>query len=128
MALSLQDYRRLPYERIWETRVEASGAYFLVRLKDLPMVAADGVSKMEALANLRVAFDEFVEWALDAGVELPAPSRVVSSAPYPSRRTWEVVPSVAKTRVETSPVALPISEATRVGEPSVERRFSVACV
>lgn len=67
MTRDLASYQ-LPYERVWEARAEGSDVYFLVRLRDLPMVAADGHNKAEALSNLRSAFDDFIEWAIADGV------------------------------------------------------------
>ena len=78
MTRDLAYYRLLPYEREWLMREEGAQKYFVVRLKDLPAVAGDGVSQDEAVEDLREAFDEFVAAWLEAGRPIPEPSRAFS--------------------------------------------------
>jgi predicted RNase H-like HicB family nuclease len=78
MQKTLDDYRRQPYERTFEIREEGS-RYFLYRIKEIPIVAGDGATKDEALANLRTAFDDYVTWALEENLAIPEPSRIVTA-------------------------------------------------
>jgi len=75
MSNDLEYYRKLPYEREWTMREEADAKYFVVRLKDLPSVAGDGMTRDEAVEDLRMAFDEFVGAWLDSGQPVPEPER-----------------------------------------------------
>ena len=75
MSKDLAYYRQLPYEREWLMREEAGQKYFVVRLKDLPAVAGDGISRDEAVDDLREAFDELVSAWLESGRPVPEPSR-----------------------------------------------------
>ena len=71
----LDYYRQQPYERILEIRFEGGDRYLLYRLREIPTIAGDGVTKDEALSNLREAFDDYVTWALDEGLGVPEPAR-----------------------------------------------------
>lgn len=75
MSKDLAYYRLLPYEREWLMREEAGQKYFVVRLKDLPAVAGDGVSRDEAVGDLREAFDELVSAWLESDHPVPEPGR-----------------------------------------------------
>ena len=79
------EYCRLqPYSRTFEIRTEGSERYLLFRIKEIPTIAGDGVTKDEALRNLRDAFDDYIAWALDEGLEIPDAGRVVSLEPAPA--------------------------------------------
>jgi predicted RNase H-like HicB family nuclease len=75
MDRDLAYYRRQPYQRLWETREEVGERYFIVRIAEFPRIAGDGSSRSEALLRLREAFDDFVEWRLEDGLEIPDPFR-----------------------------------------------------
>jgi predicted RNase H-like HicB family nuclease len=77
MKKNLEYYRRQPYERVLEIREEAGERYFLYRIKQIRAIAGDGPTKDEALANLRVAFDDYVTWALQERLDIPGPEREV---------------------------------------------------
>jgi predicted RNase H-like HicB family nuclease len=74
----LDYYRRQPYGRSFEIRTEGNERYLLFRIKEIPEIAGDGLTKDEALRNLRDAFDDYITWALGEGLEITAPSRVVA--------------------------------------------------
>jgi len=75
MAHDLAYYRGLPYERVWEVRVDDGERYYVVRLRDIPRVSGAGVTKDEAIGHLREAFDDYVTWRLHDGLSVAAPSR-----------------------------------------------------
>jgi len=75
MTKDLAYYRQVPYEREWAMREDCGERYFVVRLKDLPAVAGDGATFSDAIADLRNAFDEFVTAWLEAGRDVPEPTR-----------------------------------------------------
>ena len=75
MTRDLAYYRRQPYQRMWETREDAGERYFVVRIREFPRIAGDGVTKSEALANLRQAFDDFIAWRIEDELDIPEPSR-----------------------------------------------------
>lgn len=71
----LREYWARPYERSWSAFEEGNERYFVVSLKDIPVVAGDGATKDEAVEDLRVAFDEYIEWRLSAALPIPEPGR-----------------------------------------------------
>ena len=89
MTRDLAYYRRQPYRRIWETREEIGERYFIVRIAEFPRIAGDGVTRAEALGHLRDAFDDFIAWRLEDGLEIPDPFRGVSqNDPHALELTW----------------------------------------
>jgi len=78
MNRDLEYYRLQPYARTFEIRTEGSERYLLYRIKEIPTIAGDGATKDEALRNLRDAFDDYITWALDEGLEIPDASRLVT--------------------------------------------------
>ena len=90
MTRDLEHYRLQPYSRTFEIRTEGSERYLLYRIKEIPMIAGDGVTKDEALRNLREAFDDYIAWALDEGLGIPDADRVVSFEPAPAAPAHEV--------------------------------------
>ncbi len=84
MTRDLEYYRLQPYSRTFEIRTEGSERYLLFRIKEIPTIAGDGVTKDEALGNLRDAFDDYIAWALDEGLEIPDAGRLVSLEPAPA--------------------------------------------
>ena len=90
MTRDLEYYRLQPYARSFEIRTEGSERYLLYRIKEIPMIAGDGVTKDEALRNLRDAFDDYIAWALDEGLEIPDADRLVSLEPAPAAHAHEV--------------------------------------
>ena len=77
-------YRRQPYQRAWETRDDAGERYFVVRIREFPRVAGDGTTKAEALDHLRQAFDDFITWRLEDGLDIPQPARGTIDIDWPS--------------------------------------------
>jgi predicted RNase H-like HicB family nuclease len=75
MARDLAYYRRQPYQRVWETRDDAGERYFLVRFREFPRIAGDGVTRAEALGHLRQAFDDFITWRIEDELDIPEPAR-----------------------------------------------------
>jgi len=84
MTRDLAYYRRQPYQRVWETRDDAGERYFLVRCREFPRIAGDGVTKAEALGHLRQAFDDFITWRIEDGLDIPEPSRGAIADDLPS--------------------------------------------
>ena len=84
MKRNLEYYRLQPYSRTFEIRTEGSERYLLYRIKEIPTIAGDGVTRDEALRNLRHAFDDYIAWALDEGLEIPDAGRLVSLEPAPA--------------------------------------------
>ena len=74
---ALDDYRALPYERLWETREENERRCFVVRLAEIPCVVGGGATKDAAFRALLAAFDDYVEWRLDEGLPIAEPRRVI---------------------------------------------------
>jgi predicted RNase H-like HicB family nuclease len=104
MAKDLTYYRLLPYEREWLMREDAGQKYFVVRLRDYPAVAGDGLTRDEAAEDLRVAFDEFVSAWLEAGRPIPEPKRAftIPSAPHEHPVVaWHSSASIGRTGEET---------------------------
>ena len=91
MTRDLQYYRLQPYSRTFEIRTEGSERYLLYRIKEIPTIAGDGVTKDEALSNLRDAFDDYIAWALDKNLwRSPDADRLVSLEPAPVAPAHEV--------------------------------------
>lgn len=86
-------YRLQPYERTLEIRFEGEERYLLYRLREIPSIAGDGVSKDEALTNLREAFDDYITWALEEGLRIPEPFRGLMRTPRQNQST-AVTPQV----------------------------------
>lgn len=95
MSKDLAYYRQLPYEREWLMREESGHRYFLVRLKDLPAVAGDGISRDEAVDDLREAFDEFISTWLESGRAVPEPSRAFTVPAQVAQAPLKEWPSAA---------------------------------
>lgn len=87
-------YRSLPYSRVWETRTSAQERYFLVRLAEVPFVAGDGLTREEALSNLRSAFDDFLSSRLESGLPVPSPQRPIPTS-TPSTLSVDWNPALA---------------------------------
>lgn len=90
MTRDLKYYHLQPYSRTFEIRTEGSERYLLYRIKEIPTIAGDGVTKDEALRNLRDAFDDYIAWALDEGLDIPDAGRLVSLEPAPAAPADEV--------------------------------------
>lgn len=75
MSRDLAYYRRQPYQRLWETREDAGERYFVVRIAEFPRIAGDGATRSEALTHLREAFDDFIAWRIEDGLDIPDPFR-----------------------------------------------------
>jgi len=95
MARDLAYYRRQPYQRVWETRDDAGERYFLVRFREFPRIAGDGVTRAEALGHLRQAFDDFITWRIEDGLDIPEPSRGMIADNLPSIDFAWVEPQIA---------------------------------
>ena len=90
MTRDLEYYRLQPYSRTFEIRTEGSERYLLYRIKGIPTIAGDGATKDHALRNLRAAFDDYITWALDEGLEIPDADRLVVLEPTPAAPAHEV--------------------------------------
>ena len=75
MTRDLEYYRLQPCSRAFEIRTEGSERSLLHRIKQIPTIAGDGVTKDEALRNLREAFDDYIAWAFDEGLDIPDAGR-----------------------------------------------------
>ena len=117
MTRDLEHYRLQPYSRTFEIRTEGSERYLLYRIKEIPTIAGDGVTKDEALRNLRDAFDDYIAWALDEGLEIPEAGRLVSLEP---------APAVPATRVATATDSKTTPEAPRTVGPATRRLSCIA--
>lgn len=74
MGKDVAYYRNLLYEQEWFSRDDTSGQYVIVRLRDIPQIYGTGATRAKALAGLRTAFDDHIQWCLDEGVDIPEPS------------------------------------------------------
>lgn len=93
MDHDLDYYRRLPYERVWEVRADDGERYFIVRLQDIPQVSGAGETKDEAVGHLREAFDDYVTWRLDDGLEVASPARSYATQKPQTLHGLESAPS-----------------------------------
>jgi predicted RNase H-like HicB family nuclease len=117
MTKHLEYYRLQPYARTFEIRAEGSERYLLYRIKEIPTVAGDGATKDEALRNLRDAFDDYITWALDEGLEIADASRLV---------TLETTPAVPSTSVAAGTGTKITSAAPRTVGPATRRLTAAA--
>ena len=83
MTRDLEYYRRQPYGRTFEVRTEGGERYLLYRIKEIPTIAGDGLTKDEALRNLREASDDYIISALSECLEIADPTRPVISERAP---------------------------------------------
>lgn len=58
---------------MWEIRDDDGERYFVVRLQDVPQVSGAGETKDEAVGHLREAFDDYVTWRLEDGLDVAPP-------------------------------------------------------
>src|SRR3972149_223928 len=93
MAHDLDYYRSLPYERVWEVRADEGERYFIARLRDIPQVSGAGETKDEAVGHLREAFDDYVAWRLDDGLEVASPARGYATQKPQMLHGFESTPS-----------------------------------
>lgn len=81
MAKDLDYYRALPYQRRVERIEEEDGSrYFVARIVELGGCFAAGDSRSEAIANLKEAFDDYVDAWLEWGRDLPEPGKGMPKA------------------------------------------------
>lgn len=116
----------MPYERAWETRLDEHEVYFIVRLRDIPAVAGDGVTKGEALKHFRAAFDDYFAWAIEEHVDIPVPSRAIPPTRASARGRWIRPTAVGSSRSDSSAEDPPLSAATGIAEPSTDRRYEMS--
>lgn len=76
----LNFYRALPYLREWEGREDAGQFYMVVHLKQIPQVYGYGPTRADALSHLREAFDDYITWRLEEGIDVPEPSGAEASS------------------------------------------------
>ena len=76
MARDLNYYRALPYTRRAEKRQEDSEHYWIAWIDELPGCKTDGSTCVEAMANLDVAFDDYIEAKLEFESEIPLPVKL----------------------------------------------------
>jgi len=117
MTKDLECYRLQPYARTVEIRTEGSERYLLYRIKEIPTIAGDGATKDEALRNLRHAFDDYITWALDEGLEIADASRLV---------TLETAPAVSSANVAAGTGTRRTPEVPRTVGPATRRLTAIA--
>lgn len=71
---------KLTYPVIVSPLPEADGGGFVATVPDLPGCMSDGDTPEEAVANVLDAIETWLEAAQDAGLAIPAPSRVAAIA------------------------------------------------
>ena len=76
MDKDLSYYRALPYARRAELQQEDSEHYWVAWIEELPGCKTDGSTCVEAMANLDVAFDDYVEAKLEFKSEIPLPAKL----------------------------------------------------
>ena len=77
MKMTLEYYRTLPYSRRVEGFQEAGvDRYWLAWIEELPGCKTDGATFDEAMANLDVAFDDYIEAMLEFGTEIAVPEKL----------------------------------------------------
>lgn len=84
MKKDLAYYRTLPYTRLVEQVTDEAGSYYVARIEELRGCLAAGDTRLEAVANLKGAFDEYIEALLGWGSDIPEPQRVPHPAPQVS--------------------------------------------
>jgi len=117
MTKDLEYYRLQPYARLFEIRTEGNERYLLYRIKEIPPIAGDGGTKDEALRNLRDAFDDYITWALNEGLEIVDASRLV---------TPETAPAVSAASVAAGTGTKRTPEAPRTVGPATRRLTAIA--
>lgn len=85
---TLEQLRRLPYQRKLEIHEEGGERYFVYRLVDIPEVVGDGETKDEALARLRECFDDYMSWRLEEGLPIRLPARVLKDEERCPEQKW----------------------------------------
>ena len=76
MKQSLNYYRSLPYSRRAEGIYENDGPpYWLVWIEELPGCKTDGSTYWEAMANLDIAFDDYIQAMLEFETDIPEPPK-----------------------------------------------------
>ena len=77
MELTLDYYRALPYSRRAEGLQEAGAdRYWVAWIEELPGCKTDGATYEEAMANLDVAFDDYIEAMLEFGTKIAVPKKL----------------------------------------------------
>jgi antitoxin HicB len=71
---------RLDYPVLIEPLAPEDGGGFLATVPDLPGCMSDGESAEDALKNVRVAIEEWIEEALALGRDVPPPTRRMAAA------------------------------------------------
>jgi predicted RNase H-like HicB family nuclease len=109
-AKDLAYYRRLPYTRTVEIREEPRGsAVFLAQIAEIPFIRIHGSSREEALVRLAETFEDCISALLEAGEEIPEPTRW----PGPG---GEMVPQLSLLPGTTSPVVRPARSLSAAGD------------
>lgn len=71
---SIEEYLSLPYTMT--VRWEADDDLFVARVAEIEGCTAHGITEVEALQKLRDSLHDWVQFALDQGIEVPQPGRV----------------------------------------------------
>ncbi len=88
-AKTLEDYRRLPYTLHYEPCHDSDGSnYWTAEYIELRGCKTDGLTDVEAIANLQELFDEYILTLIDEGVEIPEPI----STPIVVKNIWINLP------------------------------------
>ena len=70
-------YRLLPYNRLSEPAQNESGSrYWVVWIEEIPECKADGKTITDAMSNLDLAFDDYIEAMLEFSSEIAVPKCV----------------------------------------------------
>ena len=100
MELTLAHYRTLPYSRRAEGFHEAGAdRYWVVWIDELPGCKTDGATYEEAMANLDVAFDDYIEAMLEFGTEIAVPKKLSETA-----TVHEVHHEVPEAQIRATPI------------------------
>ena len=80
MKKNLDYYRLLPYSRrVDKEQEEGTEPYFVARVDELRGCIAHGATRAEAILQLNIAFDEYIEAMLEWGKDIPEPERTVKA-------------------------------------------------
>ena len=97
-------YRALPYTRRVEYKEDEGewASYFLSNIDELPGCFATGKTRSEAIYNLSLLFDDYIEGLLELRGEIPEPVHPIAAKPEVSDQLMAEQPSIRYDEVETT--------------------------
>ena len=95
MEKNLDYYRGLPYTRRAEKRLDEDTPYWIAWIEELPGCKTDGSTCVEAMANLDVAFDDYIEAKLEFRSGIPMPQKISQRKEHSKSNTEEKASGVA---------------------------------